>query len=500
MPKTTGWTTPQNEEPQGLTDEQFENELISDVEDFFDDPYGYVMWAFEWGQGELADWPEGPDKWQRDYLIELGKAIRKDPTANVRRAIASGHGIGKTALVAWIIIWAMSTRHGLNGAVTANTMAQLNTKTWRELSLWHKRAINKHWFTWTATKFEHADKRHSSTWYISATPNSEHNSDAFQGLHSEFKLIIFDEASGIPDKIWEVTEGAMTDGATLWLVFGNPTRNEGRFHACFHRDRKRWKPKSIDSRTAKRTNKQEIQEMIDAYGGEDTDPVRVRVRGLFPRSASLQFISTELATNAIHRELPLEAHILMPIVIGVDVARYGDDKSAICVRQGRKILEIQTFSGLDLMSFAHKVSVAIRKYKPVAIFVDVVGVGAGVVDRLRMLGYDIIEVNGGEKAREPERHADKRAEMWVDMRDWLHGADIPDEVDLYEGLIQVQYFFDDKERLRLERKQDMKKRDLKSPDEADAIALTFAEPLGDITQRSFEPDDNEGSFEPEDIY
>jgi hypothetical protein len=474
-----------------LTDEQFENELISDVEDFWDDPYGFVMWAFPWGEGELANYPEGPDTWQREFLIELGNHIRKDPTANFRAATASGHGVGKSALVAWLIIWAMSTREQLNGVVTANTLTQLNTKTWRELALWHKRAINRHWFKWSATRFQHVQD--PETWYISAVPNSEHNSEAFAGLHSEFKLIIFDEASGIPDKIWEVTEGAMTDGGSMWIVFGNPTRNEGRFHACFFKD-KRWRTRNINALNVKRTKKEELLEMIEAYGA-DTDPVRIRVLGQFPRQSSTQFISTELASNAVNRELPLEAHFLMPIVIGADVARYGDDKSVIAVRQGRKILDMQVYAGLDTMAFAHKVSIAIRKFKPVATFVDVVGVGAGVVDRLRMLGYDIIEVNGGEKAREPERYADKRAEMWVDMRDWLHGADIPDTVDLYEGLIQLQYFFDDKERLRLERKADMKARMEKSPDEADAIALTFAEPLGDITQNSFEPEDD--SFEPE---
>lgn len=493
----TGWITQKQPEPapapdQGLTEEQYEDALIADVEDFFDDPYGFVMWAFNWGEGDLANFPEGPDQWQREFLIQLGEHIRKDPTANFRAATASGHGVGKSALVAWLIIWAMSTRNQLNGVVTANTLTQLNTKTWRELALWHKRAINRHWFEWSATKFAHVQDK--ATWYISAVPNSEHNSEAFAGLHSEFKLIIYDEASGIPDKIWEVTEGAMTDGGSLWIVFGNPTRNEGRFHACFYKD-KRWITRNIDSRTVKRTNKRELDEMIAAYGGLDTDPVRIRVLGQFPRQSSTQFISTELASGAINRELPLEAHFMMPIVIGADVARYGDDKSVIAIRQGRKVLEIQTYSGLDTMSFAHKVSVAIRKFRPVATFVDVVGVGAGVVDRLRMLGYDIIEVNGGSKAREPERYADKRAEMWKDMREWLGGADVPDTVDLYEGFIHVEYFFDDKERLRLERKADMKARLGKSPDEADAIAMTFAEALGDVTQRSFEPDDE--SFEPE---
>jgi hypothetical protein len=478
-------------EPAGLSEEQIEDELLTAMAGFYDDPYGFVMFAFDWGHGELAD-EDGPDTWQREQLEGIGKHLRENPADNFREATASGHGSGKTALTAWIILWAMSTRPQLNGVVTANTLSQLSNKTWRELALWHKRAINKHWFRWAATKFMHVQD--PETWYIAAVPNSEHNSEAFAGLHSAEKLIIFDEASGIPDKIWEVTEGAMSDGSSIWLVYGNPTKNTGKFRNCFDKD-KRWRTRNIDTRTVKRTDKQEIADMIEAYGGEDTDPVRVRVRGLFPKAASTQFMPIDLVSGAMARELPIESHFMMPIVVGADVARYGDDKSVIAVRQGRKLLELKTYSGLDTMTFAHQVSVAIRKFKPIATFVDVVGIGAGVVDRLRMLGYDIIEVNGGTKAREEDRWADKRAEMWVRMREWLEGADIPDHQELYEGLIGVQYFFDDKERLRLERKADMKKRDLKSPDEADAIALTFAEPLGDTVARSFEPE--EESFEPE---
>ena len=127
----------------------------------------------------------------------------------------------------------MSTRPHLSGVVTANTMSQLSTKTWRELALWYKRLINRHWFKWSATKFWHVE--HPETWAVHATPNSEHNSEAFAGLHAKYVLMIFDEASAIPDKIWEVAEGALTDSDTeiIWLAFGNPTRSTGRFRECF---------------------------------------------------------------------------------------------------------------------------------------------------------------------------------------------------------------------------------------------------------------------------
>lgn len=479
---------------RGLTDEEFDNQLLADMERFYDDPYGFVMYVFDWGHGELED-SDGPDQWQTSQLKRIGAHLKGNPDANYREAIASGHGIGKTAEVAWLVLWAMSTRPHLSGVVTANTMTQLNTKTWRELALWHKRSINRHWFKWSATKFWHVD--HPETWYTSAEPNTEHNSQAFAGRHAKYKLIIFDEASTIPGKIFEVTEGAMTDPRSIWCIYGNPTENSGKFKDCFEID-KRWVTRNIDSRTCKRTDKKELDEQIKANGGEDSDFVRVRIRGLFPRKGSMQFIATDVVDKAMATELPFEAYCMLPVVIGVDVARYGDDKSVIAIRQGRKTLELRKFRGIDTMDLAVKVVLAIKEFRAVCTFVDGVGVGAGVVDRLRMLGYEIVEVNAGEKARDEEHYVNKRAEMWDAFKQWLMqpgGAQLPMDPELRRESISVEYFYDDKERVQLERKKDMKKRlpDVGSPDDAEAIAMTFAEPLGDHHYRAFEPND----FEPE---
>lgn len=468
-----------------------EAELHDTIGEFYDDPLGYVMYAFEWGKGDLEEF-DGPDTWQREFFEDIGRRLRKDPDANIREAVASGHGIGKTAEVAMLILWAMSTRGpNFSGVVTANTMTQLNTKTWRELALWHKRAINSHWFKWSATKFWHID--HPETWYTSAEPNTEHNSEAFAGRHAHDKLIIFDEASGIPDKIWEVTNGAMTDARSIWCVFGNPTRNTGVFRECFEVD-KRWATRHIDSRTSRFTDKKELEEQIAANGGEDSDYTRVRIRGLFPRRGSEQFISSEMVDHAMVRDVPFEAYCYLPVVIGVDIARYGDDKSVICIRQGRKVHEFRKYRGIDTMEMAVKVVLAIKEFKAAITFVDGVGVGAGVVDRLRMLGYDVVEVNAGEVARDETVYSNKRTEMWNEMRDWLRGGSIPADSEVRAALIGVEYFYDDRERVRLERKKDTKSRAGESPDEGDALAHTFAEPLGDLSKGSFEPDD---SFEPD---
>jgi hypothetical protein len=480
---------------QQMTEGEFESAMVDDMARFYDDPVGFVYYAFDWGQGELADF-DGPDKWQVDFLEDIAAKLRKDPDGNVREATASGHGIGKTATTAWLVLWAMSTRPHLSGVVTANTMSQLSTKTWREVALWHKRLINRHWFKWSATKLWHV--KHPETWFTSAEPNTEHNSEAFAGRHAKYKLIIFDEASAIPDKIFEVTEGAMTDPRSIWCVFGNPSRNTGRFKDCFEHDAARWGTRSIDSRTAKMTNKAELDEWIKAYG-IDSDFVRIRILGKFPRFGAMQFISTEDVDKAMLIEIPYEAWCLVPIVLGCDIARYGDDQSCIAVRQGRKLHEIRKFRELNTMQMAAQIVACMKDYGGVAAtFVDGVGVGAGVVDRLQMLGHAVIEVNGGATAFDEVTFFNKTSEMWSRMRDWIKGADLPkDDSSMRLALIGREYLYDDRERMRMERKRDMKRRGLASPDEADALCHTFAEELGDLIRNSVEPEDENGSVEPE---
>lgn len=482
-----------------MTDAEFEAALVEDMAQFYDDPLGFVYYAFDWSSPELRNpdgTPGGPDEWQKAELEAIGAKLRNDPDGNVREATASGHGIGKTAFSSWICCWAMSTRAHLSGVVTANTMGQLSTKTWRELALWHKRLINRHWFKWSATKFWHV--KEPETWYISAEPNTEHNSEAFAGRHAKYKVIIFDEASAIPDKIWEVTEGAMTDPRSIWLVFGNPTKNTGRFKACFTSDKARWGTRHVDSRTCKMTNKAELEEWITAYG-IDSDFVRIRILGQFPRAGAMQFIPTDIVEKAMLSEAAFEAWCLTPVVIGVDVARYGDDKSCIAIRQGRKLHEVRKFRELNTMQLAAQVVVAMKDYSgAAAVFVDGVGVGAGVVDRLQMLGHPVIEVNGGSVAYDEIKYWNKTAEMWDRMREWIRGAELPSgDNELRLALVGREYYFDDKERIRLERKQDMKKRGLASPDEADALAHSFAEELGDLVNNSIEPTVTEDSVEPE---
>lgn len=441
------------------------------------DPLGYVRWVFDWGHGDLAG-EEGPDEWQSAMLRDIGEAMRTSETS-VRMAVASGHGIGKTALTAWVIHWFIATRPGCAGVVTANTADQLKNKTWRELSKWNTRAINGHWFDWTATSFKSVER--PDTWFIAAQPWSKERSEAFAGLHEKDVLVLFDEASAIDDVIWEVAEGAMTEKGALWLALGNPTRNSGRFRECWGRFRNFWRTKQIDSRTAKRTNKAEIEQYAAVYG-EDSDFFRVRVRGMWPRASSMQFISSEIVDEAMARE-PV-CHLFEPLVMGVDVARFGDDQTVIAFRRGRDACTIpwKRYRNIDTMTLAAEVARLADVNQVDAIFVDGVGIGAGVVDRLRQLHRTVFDVQSGAKPSglffdEPIKVKNKRAEMWAAMRQWLKIGAIPDDDELEADLTSLEYGYDADNAIQLERKEDMKKRGLGSPDSADALALTFAEPV-----------------------
>ena len=238
-------------------------ELIETLAEFSSDPVGFVFFAFPWGEEGTELFEELPQEWQLAVLRDLGAGVI-NITEAVQIARTSGHGIGKSALVAWIILWAISTFEDCKGVVTANTENQLKTKTWAEVSKWHRLFIARELFRMTATALFAADPLHERTWRIDMVPWSERNTEAFAGLHNSGKriLVIFDEGSSIPDVIYEVTEGALTDRNTqiIWMVFGNPTRNKGRFRDCFPGGRfaHRWKSAAIDSRDVTISNKDQL--------------------------------------------------------------------------------------------------------------------------------------------------------------------------------------------------------------------------------------------------
>jgi hypothetical protein len=464
-------------------------DLIEELAGFSSDPLGFVIYAFPWGEPDSElEYATGPEKWQEELLSDLGKGLITIDQA-IRLATTSGHGIGKSALVSWVILWGLSTMEDTMGVVTANTETQLKTKTWVQLAKWYRMFIGKELFDMTATKICSVDPSHADTWRVDMVPWSERNTEAFAGMHNKGKriILVFDEASAIPDMIWEVSEGALTDRDTqiIWAVFGNPTKNKGRFRECFKGGKfaHRWNSRAVDSREVTLTDKGVIQEWIDDYG-EDSDFVRVRVRGVFPRVDAESFISFELATEATMRTvLPGNSD---PLVLGVDVGRFGDDPSIILPRRGRdaRSFGIEVLHGFDTMHTASRVAATFLRLQASIAFVDEGGVGAGVVDRLRQLRIPVMGVDFGsspdlDDVNDGTKYANKRAEIWGRTREWLKIGCIPErvhgiEVTFVDELTAPNYGLNGNEAIQLESKKEMRRRGIKSPNLADALACTFA--------------------------
>ena len=465
---------------------QIDEELQDACVRYLNDPSGFTRYMYDWGHGELKDW-DGPDYWHEEVFSCIKEYLEGPDDSPLCIAVSSGHGAAKTALSAWIKRWFISCRPHPQIVTTANTETQLMTKTWRELAKWHKLALNKDWFEWTATSYYL--KAHPETWKANAIPWSENNTEAFAGTHEENVLVDFDEASKISDKIWEVTDGIFTTRKNLWIVLGNGTRNVGRFYDCFHKNRKHWHTWQIDSRTCKAANKVYLNRLVEQYGGEDSDQAKVRVRGLFPTTSMRQLISTEAVEKDMDFECEPGSYEYMPKVLGVDVARFGDNASTICLRQGRKVHSIEYLPKQDLMQTAYHVAQAIRAHCPIQTFVDGSGIGAGVVDRLRQLNFQVVDVNGGNSSLNP-RFLNKRAEMWWAGKEFIEAGEceLPKSAKLKEGLTCVEYDYTDKGRIRLDRKADIFDKygaevDIDGPD---SLMLTFAYPIADFSDSSIE--------------
>jgi hypothetical protein len=457
-----------------------------------DNPLAFVMFCYPWGQkGTPLENFSGPRKWQREILLDIAEHIKQNNGKVdfdvMREAVASGRGIGKSALVSWLEHWMLSTRIGATIIVSANSESQLRSVTWAEITKWLSMSINSHWFEVSATRVMPAKwltelverdlKKGTRYWGVEGRLWSAENPDAYAGVHNyDGVMVIFDEASGIDDSIWSVTSGFFTENTPnrFWLAFSNPRRNSGYFYEAFHSKREFWKNRNIDARQVEGTDKNVYEQIIDEYGA-DSVQAHVEVYGMFPNASDDQFISVNIVEEAMRREKYKDN--TAPIIIGVDPARFGSDSTVIAVRQGRDVIAIKRHKGDDTMETVGRVIEAIEEYQPALVNIDEGGLGAGVVDRLKEQRYKIKGVNFGNKAKNGMMYGNKRAEMWGDMREWLKSAAIPSDRYLKSDLISPMMKPDSKGSIFLESKKDMRSRGLASPDAADAIALTFAFPV-----------------------
>lgn len=466
-------------------------------------PWDWVLTCYPWGEKGSPLEDRAPEVWQRQWLMRLQKELQvpdltpKEKMGRViRMTTAAGTGVGKTTLVAWLVHWFMSVYPHGEAVITAGTRDQLDGKTWRELAKWQPLALNGWQFTWTATRYRHNDD--PNVWFAEARAWSESNPQAMAGTHEKYVLILFDEASAIANIIWETVEGAMTNGLVFFFAFGNPMELDNGFHAT-HKGRQasRWIKMRVDAREVTFANHAEINGWIETYGA-DSDFCRTHIYGMFPLRSELGFIDNRVVQLAVARVIHWkDIPRAIPKLMGVDIARQGVDANTLLMRQGRKLDEaIEKWHERDTMATAQHIARRINEYRPDRVYIDGVGIGAGVVDYLRMSGYEriVVDVQSGMAPKDRElfaRNANMRAVMWSRLLEWLRTADIPFNVELMEELCAPKYRFMPKtDRLLIESKDDMRARGVASPNIADALAYTFWEaiPVLSTGARFAEPD------------
>jgi hypothetical protein len=492
-------------------------ELANQLAQYYADPLGHVMFSYPWGtdqsirlvplhkryQGRF-DSEFGPDEWACIFLDDLGEQIYKrgfngrDPVEPILFSTASGHGIGKTVIVAWLIRFILDTRPYAKGTVTANTAEQLRTKTWAALGAWHARGVTNHWFEYTSGRgaMTYYRKGMKNDWFCTAQTSREENSEAFAGQHAanSTSFYIFDEASGVPDRIFEVREGGLTDGEPMAFDFGNGTRKSGRFFEnTIGRFRHRYITRQIDSRDVYITNKELHKTWIEDYG-IDSDFVKVRVLGQFPSAGSTQFIPSDIVEAAMERPTPNGG----PLVLGVDVARFGEDDSVIYPRMGddARSWPMRTFKGLRTTELVAKVVEYVEEFRLVGlkvdmIFVDATGVGGGVADQLVNLKYPVHEVHFGSRPSDQKTYRFLVDELWAKAKEHMQNRlalprkNDPHAQDLKEQLTQREFGYTIVgNKINLISKTQMKADGLPSPDKADALVLTYA---AEVNQNSTSP-------------
>ncbi|MFA5379248.1 MAG: terminase, partial [Dehalococcoidia bacterium] len=428
--------------------------------------------------GELAD-STGPRTWQAEAFRRIGAKLQDPATRHqpIRIARVSGHDIGKSAFISILCHWGMSTFEDCRVIVTANTENQLRTKTWPEIRKWFRLAINAHWFKTEATSVFARDSNHPD-WRVDAIPWSEHNTEAFQGLHNKGKriIVIFDEASAIPDKVWDAAEGSMLDEDTeiIWVVFGNGTRASGEFRECFRGKRHRWDNESIDARDVEGTNKRQIEEWLED-NDIDSDFIKVRVRGMFPNQSPRQFFSEADVDAGFRRHLRPEQFEWAPKILTCDPAWEGDDELAIGIRQGlySKILCVLPKNDNDV-EVANILAGFENQEKADAVWIDA-GYGTGIasVGKTQGRNWQVVWFSG--KSGDPGC-LNKKAEMYKRCRDWLKAGGSYDDKNLHEEFLWPESVPRLDGMLQIEPKDAMKRRGLRSPNRLDQLALSFAFP------------------------
>lgn len=482
----------------------YEQELDELLVSCYANPLRYVQTMWAWGEGTLTH-ETGPKPWQQSVLVDLGVLIADrafngiDPVRPIKFAIASGVGTGKTALIAWLFHFLMDTRADCKCRVTANTVTQLDTATWAEIRKWGALKLTApRWAMNTEQMYHHGDR---VNWFGVKTTCAPENAQAFAGWHNRRSTTanFYDEASTIDDLIFEKGRGIEVDGEPFQFVFGNPSRRQGQlYRAVFGVEREQWNHRVIDGEACdpNAVTRELYAAWAEAYGGTDSDYYRVHVKGLPPNADELQYIDAQRVQEAQKRAvavLPDE-----PLVAGVDISGGGSAWTVCRFRRGN---DARTFPPIRLTGeqsrdralIVSKLAEALRMVHPggikvAAMFVDS-AFGAVIVERLNRMGFaNVFEVNFGARSPDEKHDLNMRAYIWRKSKEWclsgaLHARDHRMETDA----TGPGYHINARNQLVLESKADMQTRGVASPDDWDAHALTFAQPVALAGESSVPP-------------
>ena len=411
-----------------------------------------------------------PLPYQADFLEAIASGERKV-------SIRSGHGTGKSTSASWAMLWYLMLRFPNKVVVTAPTSGQLFDALFAELKRWVNELPQdlQNLLTVKSDRVELAAA--PSEAFISARTSRAETPEALAGVHSDNVLLVVDEASGVPEKVFEAAAGSMSGHNATTILLSNPTRSSGTFYETQTRMSDTWWTRRWSCVESPLVSDEFVQEMRERYG-EESNAFRIRVLGEFPLADDDTIIPIHLAEAARDRdiEVPKDARP----VWGLDVARFGTDKTALAKRTGPVITEIERWQGLDLMQTVGRVKAEYDampfSLRPTEILVDSIGLGAGVVDRLRELGLPVRGVNVSEAPSMGKTYQNLRTELIFKLRGWLEerGSKIPPDDQLIAELTSIRYSFGSSGKMKAESKDDMRRRGLSSPDLADAVCLTMA--------------------------
>jgi hypothetical protein len=411
-----------------------------------------------------------PDPWQAEFLQAVARGER-------RISIRSGHGTGKSTAASWAMLWFLITRYPCKIVVTAPTSAQLFDALFAECKRWMTELPPVIADLLEAKADRIMLKASPTEAFISCRTSRAETPEALQGVHSENVLLVADEASGIPESVFESAAGSMSGEHASTILLGNPTRSSGFFFDTHHRMADTWWTRKVSCIDSPRVSEEYVGEMKIRYG-EDSNAYRVRVLGEFPLADDDTAIPLELVEAAQHRAIEIDKDV--NVVWGLDVARFGSAASALAKRQGKVIKAVQIWRGLDLMQLTGAVKAEYdaleERDRPAEILIDSIGVGGGVVDRLVELGLPAIGINTAESPSMKGTYFNLRAELWFKVKAFLEARDskLPKDDKLLAELVSPRYKFTSSGKMQIESKDQMRKRGLPSPDRADAVCLCFA--------------------------